>query len=105
MAETEGSTILDASVAGPTNEEANAAAASLHLQAELPGPTDSSRKKKKRKVDRAEAATAAKKTSKAVTNRDLPEGVTTTSAGNFSVGRQKPLYWYVCYSRESLCRI
>ena len=84
MAETEGSTILDASVAGPTHEEANAAASSLHLQAEIPGPTDSSRKKKKRKVNRAEAATAAKKKSKAVTNRDLPEGVTETSAGKFS---------------------
>ena len=84
MAETEGSTILDASVAGPTHEEANAAAASLHLQAEIPGPTDSSRKRKNRKVNRAEASTAAKKKSKADTNRDLPEGVTETSAGNFS---------------------
>ena len=84
MAETEGSTILDASVAGPTNGEANAAAASLHLQAELPGQTESSRKRKNRKVNRAEASTAAKKKSKADTNRDLPEGVTETSAGNFS---------------------
>lgn len=84
MAETEGSTILDASVAGQINEEANAAAASLHLQAEIPGPTDSSRKKKKRKVDRAEAATAAKKYSKAMPEPGLPQGVTKIiSTGRF----------------------
>ena len=95
MAETEGSTILDASVAGPTNGEANAAAASLHLQAELPGQTESSRKRKNRKVNRAEGATTAKKYSKAIPEPGLPQGVTETSAGNFSA--------YIQWGGKSRC--
>ena len=108
MAEREGSAILDAedcrtlglssspsasaadtSVAGPTNEEEVNAAASLHLQAELPGPTVSSRKKKKRKVNRAGAATAAKKKCKATSERDRPTGVKKLKSGKL----ESSIWW------------
>jgi len=108
MAETEGSAILDAedcrtlglssspsasvadtSVAGPTTNEEEVSAASLHLHAELSGPTVSSRKKKKRKVNRTNTSTTAKKKSKATSERDLPTGVKKLKSGKL----ESSIWW------------
>ena len=102
MAETEGSAVLDAEdllmlglgsgIQGPSATSAAAADAAhvsdshsvVSASAVPPDPTASWRKKKKkRKINRAGAAEAVKKKSKAAFKRDLPTGVKVTPYGKF----------------------
>jgi len=104
MAETEGSAVLDAEDLlmlgfGGSNQSPSASAATdaghgsdsqsfVSASAVPPDPTDSSsprkqRKKRTCKINRAGAAEAAKKKSKATAERDLPQGVQKVPSGKF----------------------